>query len=109
MVTSRKAGADAMMVVHHACDAVKTETVKVILLHPEAEVAHEETEDLVVPVIEEAAIPELVSSAGTFMEVEMVSAVEVVEAIENVFASVRMDDVEEDGDTHAVRGVYELL
>ena len=46
-------------------------------------------------VIEKTAIPELVAALAAFMKVEVVSAVEFVQAVQNVFAGVRVDDVEE--------------
>lgn len=44
-------------------------------------------------------VPEIVASTGALVEVLVVSPVELVETIEDVLASVRVHDVEEDSDS----------
>lgn len=88
MVSSREARADTVVVIHHASHAVESEAVKVEFLEPVPQVAHEEPEDLVVPIVEKAAVPELVPAARALVEVEVVSTVEQVEAVEHVLARV---------------------
>ena len=39
-----------------------------------------------VPVVEQATVPELVTSTGALVEVEVVCAVEVIEAVKHVLA-----------------------
>ena len=109
MVSSRKAGPDTMVVVHHARDTVKAEAVKLVLLHPEAEVAEQESKDLMMAVVEQTAVPQFMPTASAFMEVEVVRAIEVVEPVENVLAGVRVDDVKENGNSHPVSSVDQLL
>lgn len=109
MVPSREASTDTMVLVHHARHAVEAEAVELVLLDPEAQIAEQEAEDLVVAVVEEAAVPELVPAAAALVEVLVVGAVELVDAIEDVLARVRVHDVEQDGDTHAMRGINQLL
>lgn len=46
---------------------------------------------------------------GTFVEVEMVGAVEEVETVEHVLACMRMNDVQEDGYSHTMGSVDKLL
>ena len=62
-----------------------------------------------VPIIEEAAIPLLMPTLGTFMEVQMVRSVEHVESIQSVFGSVAMDNIKQDDYSHAMSSVDELL
>jgi hypothetical protein len=76
------------MRVHHAGDAIESETVELILFHPEAQVAEQEAQNFVVTIIEESAIPKLMSALGTFVKVLMVTAIKVVEAVEYVLRSV---------------------
>ena len=97
-----------MVVVHHAGHAVEPEAVELVLLHPVTEVAQQESKNLVMPVVEESTIPELVPTTTTFMEVLVVRAIEEVEPIENVLAGMRVHNVEEDGDAHAVSCIDEL-
>lgn len=72
MVTAREACPNAMMGIHHARHAVEAEAVKLILLYPKPEIAEQETENLVVAVVEEAAIPELVASFAALVEILVV-------------------------------------
>lgn len=67
-----------MVDVHHASHSVKPEAVKLVLFHPEPEVAHEEAENFVVAIVEETAVPELVTALCTLMEVLVVAAVKLV-------------------------------
>ena len=98
-----------MMLVHHTSHPVETEAVELVLLHPVTEVAQQESKNLVMPVVEESTIPELVPTTTTFMEVQVVRAIEEVEPIENVLAGVRVDDVKENGNSHPVSSVDQLL
>ena len=49
------------------------------------------------------------TSLSTLVEVEMVATVELVQSVQDVLACVRVNDVEQDGDAHSVRGVDQLL
>lgn len=52
------------------------------------------------------------SALATLMEIEVVSPVKFIETIEHVLASMRVDNVKEDGQTHAMCGVdkfFEVL
>ena len=109
MVPTREASADTVVVVHHAGYAVEPETVKLVLFHPEAQVTHEETEDLMMSIVEQTTVPEIVPAAGTLVEVEVVGAIEQVKAVQNVLARVRVYNIEQDGDSHPVGGVDKLL
>ena len=102
VVASREASANAMMLVHHTCDAIKPETVKLVFVHPETKIAQQEAQDFVMAIVEKAAVPEVVASLAAFVEVEMVSAVKLVDTVENILACVRVDNVKEDGDTQTV-------
>ena len=105
VVAARKAGADAVMRVEHAGHAVEAEAVEVVLFHPKAQIREQEAQDLVVAVVEDPTVPELVATARAAVEVQRVAVVEHVEAVEHVLAGVRVHDVQQDGDAHAVRGV----
>lgn len=70
----------AMVLVHHARNAVEAEAVKVVFVHPEAEVRKEETLDFRMAIVEEAGVPEIVSATATFMEVQVVRSVKHVQS-----------------------------
>ena len=72
MVSSRETGANTVVLVHHAGDAIEAEAVKLVFLHPKAQVAHEEPQNLVMAIIEQTAVPEFVASPCTLMEVLVV-------------------------------------
>lgn len=109
MVSAREASPDTVMKVHHARHAIKPESVEMILLNPESQVTEQESKDLMRAIIEETAIPKLVTPPGTFVEVAMIGAIEEVEPIEDVLTRVGVNDVEKDGYAHAVGGVNELF
>ena len=54
-------------------------------------------------------IPEGVFTLTITMEVLMIGSVESVQPVENVLACVGVDDIKENGKTHAVRGVDKFL
>lgn len=127
VVTTREACANTVVRVHHTRNSVKAEAIELVLLHVEAKVGEEEAEDLMRTVVEKAAVggvvsakrraaqkrgylrvPKLVLALGSSVEVVMVRAVKVVQTIVGVDGSVRVDNVEEHGDTHTMCGVDEL-
>lgn len=97
------------MCVHHRSDAVKAETVKLILFHVEAEVAKQETKDFVVIIIEQSAIPQLMATFGAAVEVLVVGAIELIEAVVHILAGVRVNHIKQHSDAHTVSCVDELL
>ena len=109
VIASGKARSNSMVLVHHAGDAVEAEAIELEFLHPVAEVAQQEPEDFVIPVVEEPAVPEVVASFASLMEVEVVSPVKFVQTIKNVLAGVRVDDIKENCDTQAVGSVNQLF
>ena len=68
------------MRVHHAGDAVKSETIEHVHVHVESEVGQEEPKNLVMTIIEETRIPKLVSAFYSFVEVKVVRAIEHVDS-----------------------------
>lgn len=109
MISAREASPNTMMKVHHARHAIKPEPVEMILLNPKSQITQQEPKDLMRAVIEETAVPKLVTPPGTFVEVAMVGAIEEVEPIEDVLTRVGVNDVEKDSYAHAVGSVNELL
>ena len=58
-----------MIDIHHTRNSVKPETVKLVLFHVEAQVAHQETKDFMVAVVEQPAVPQFMTALTTFMEI----------------------------------------
>lgn len=99
----------AMVGIQHASDTVKPEAIELVLIHPEAQVAEEESHNLVMAVVEKSAVPLIVYTLTTAVEVLVISAIKLVEAIEHVLGGVTVDHIEEHNNTHAVCRVDELL
>lgn len=109
MITSGEASTDTVVNVHHAGNAVESEAVELILLHIEPKIAEKESENFVRPIVEQPAIPELMAAFYAFVEVKVVGAVKLVDAVEDVLAGMRVHDVEEDCEAHSVRRVDEFF
>ena len=109
MISPRKAGADAVVDVHHTCDTVKTEAIKFEFLHVEPEIAEEEAENLVASVVEKSTVPKLVLPFWSAVKVEMICSIEHIETVKDVLASVGMNDIEQNDYAHAVGCIDELL
>lgn len=60
-----------------------------------------------VAIVEKAGVPQLVTPSSTFMEVEMIGAVKLVYAVRDVLASMRVDNVKEDGQAELMSPVDE--
>ena len=60
-------------------------------------------------IVEEPTVPQFVTAFATLVEVQVVGAVKVVESVQNVFAGVRMDNIQENGEAHAMGSVNELF
>lgn len=109
MITPREARTDSVMFVHHARHPIEAESIKLVLFHPEAEVAHQEPQDLVGSIVEKPTVPKFVATSCSLVEVEMICSIELVQAVENIFTSMGMNNVQKNGDTHTMSGVNEFL
>ena len=49
------------------------------------------------------------SAFRAFMEIQMISAVKLIETIENIFASMGMNNIEKDSEAHTMRCVDEFF
>jgi len=109
VVSPREASADAVVEIHHAGDTIEAEAVKFVFFHVKPKIAEEEAENLVASVVEQSAVPELVVPFRSTVEVEVIGSVEHIETVKDVLAGVRMDDIEQNDNAHAVGRVNELL
>ena len=98
-----------MVRVEHAGNTIETVSIEPVLFHPEAEVTQQETQDLVVTVVEQTAVPQLVTALGTLMEVEVISAIKLVDPIDNILGRMAVNNVKKNHQTHAVGGINKLL
>ena len=82
-----------MVLVQHAGHTIEAEAIELILLHPESQVAEQEAQYLMVTVVEQSAVPKLVGTLWSAMEVLMIRPIELVESIQYVLGGVTVDDV----------------
>jgi hypothetical protein len=108
VIAAREACTDAVMSIHHARDAVEAEAIKLVFVHPESEVGEQESKDLVTAIVEETAVPEFMTAFGALVEIAMIGTIKHVQSVEDVLAGMGMNDVEQDGNAHAVCGVDEF-
>ena len=104
-----KGGAQAVIVVEHAGDAVKTEAVEVILLQPELQVREQEMEHLGLSVIEALGPPGGVFALRPGVEELILRAVKHVDALDGVLDGVRVYQIEQDGDAEFMGAVDQVL
>lgn len=97
------------MYIEHASDTIKSETIKVILVHPETQVAEQEAHNLVVAVVEQSAVPLVMATFASTMEVLVIGSVKLVQAVQNILGGVAMNDIEQYSNSQAVSGVNQLL
>lgn len=98
-----------MVEIQHACHAVKTEAIELILVHPESEIAEEESKNFMMAVVEQPAVPLVVSPFAACMEVLMVCPVKLVDAIQDVLGRVAVNHIKQNSKSHAMSSVNKLL
>lgn len=60
-------------------------------------------------VVEKATIPKLMAAFATFMKVMVVRPIKEIQAIQNILASMRVDDIEKNYKSKSMRCVYQLF
>lgn len=98
-----------MVGIQHASDSVESEAIELVLIHPEAKIAQQEAQYFMVAVVEETAVPELMTTLCTFMEVEVIAAIKHVQSVQHILGSVTVHDIEQDCDSHAVGSIDQLF
>jgi hypothetical protein len=109
MIPAGESGPDTVVEIHHTRDAVKTEPIELILLDPKAQIAQKKAYDLVRAVVEQATVPKLMTAFSTFVKVQVVTTVEEIQAIENVFAGMGVDNIQKNYKTKTMGCVYQFF
>ncbi len=81
------------MGIKHARNAVKSKSVKVVLIHPEPQITKKKSHDFVTTVVEQPAVPQLVLSLWTTMEIAAICTIELVQPIQHILGSVAVNYV----------------
>lgn len=82
-----------MVGVQHASDTVKAEAVELVLVHPETQVAQQEAKNFMTTIIEQSAVPKLVSPSGALVEILRIATVELIQTIQHVLRGMAVNDV----------------
>ena len=82
-----------MVHVEHAGHSVETETIKLVLFHPKTQVTQKEAQNLMVTIIEQPAVPLLMTALTTFMEIQVIRAIEHIESIQDILGSMAMHHI----------------
>lgn len=98
-----------MVEVEHTRHTIEPEPVELVLVHPKPEIAQEEPHDLVVTVVEQPAIPLIMTPLATFVEVLVIAPVKFVQSVENILRGMAVDYVQQYNKAYTVSGVDELL
>ncbi len=77
-----------MIKIEHAGDAVESEAVEMVLLHPEAQIRKQEMQHLVLAVVEALRIPLPVLPSGTRVEILIIGAVEHIDTLGGILRAV---------------------
>lgn len=109
MITSREPSPDSMMDIHHTSDPVKSEAIESILVYPKPQITQQEPEDLMRSVIEKSRVPQFVAALTAFVEVQVIGPIEFIQSVKDVFACVRVHNVEENSQAHRVSSVDQLF
>ena len=104
-----KACPDSMVFIHHACYAVKSEAIELKYFHVEPQVAQQEPQNFMVVVIKQTTVPEFVLPFPAFVEILVVGTIKLVQSVQDIFAGMRMNDVEKYRQTHAMSGINEFF
>lgn len=97
------------MDVEHTGNTIETETIELVLIHPESKVAQQKSKNLMVSIVEQPAVPLVMTTLATTMEVLVISTIKLVETIQDVLRGVTVNHIEQNNKAQTVSGVDEFL
>ena len=109
LVIGIKIRAQAVVMVEHGGNAVKAESVEVILRHPEFQVGQQEVDDLGFAVIKALGTPGGMITLAASVEKLVFGAIEHIDALDGIFDSVRVNHIQQNPDAHFMGLVYQIL
>mmetsp|Transcript_19026 Transcript_19026/g.32057 ORF Transcript_19026/g.32057 Transcript_19026/m.32057 type:complete len:462 (+) Transcript_19026:287-1672(+) len=101
--------ADAVGMVQHGGDTIKSEAVELVLLKPPLDVGEQEAKHLVLEVVEDLRVPVRMVSLQAAVSVAVISAIHLCDAIQRVGGGVGVDQVHEHLNSQAVCSVDQVL
>lgn len=95
-----------MVQIEHAGNAIEAEAIKVILVHPESEIAQQESHDLVMAVVEESAVPKIMVAFASTVKVLVVGSIEFIESIKYILRRMAMNHVQQHDNSHLMSSIH---
>ena len=108
LVVVIEGGAQTVVMIEHAGDAVEPESIEMELLDPVLAVGKQEMLHLRLGIVKQAGVPGGVIAPLAGDAVEVVRAVKLAQTFRRILHGMRMDDVQKDTDAHAVGCVDQL-
>ena len=109
LVVGVEVGAQAVVMVQHGGNTVETETIEVVLSHPELQIGQQEVQNAGLAVVEALGAPGRMVALGAVVEELPGGAVEHVDALGGVLDGVGVDHVQQHPDAHFVGLVHQIL
>lgn len=97
------------MQIEHASNAIKTETVEVILIHPESEITKEKAHDLMMTIVEQATVPLVMTALATTVEILVVGAIKLIKTVQNIFRRMTVDYIQQYNQPKPMGSINKLL
>lgn len=82
-----------MVSVEHTGHAIESKAIKLVLLHPKAEVAQKEAQYFVVAIVEKATVPKIMATFGALVKVKMVAVIEHIQSVQNILRSMAVHNI----------------
>mmetsp|Transcript_13740 Transcript_13740/g.31730 ORF Transcript_13740/g.31730 Transcript_13740/m.31730 type:complete len:415 (+) Transcript_13740:249-1493(+) len=108
-ISVNEAAANAVMFVEDGGHTVEAKAIELVLFQPPTQVGKKKSQNLISPIVEDSRVPQGVVSLGPLVEVLVGSSVELVDPIDDILGSVRMNNIKKNRDSHAVSSVDEAL
>ena len=98
-----------MMGIKHARNAVKSKSIKVVLIHPVSQIAEKKSYHLMTSIVEKPAVPQFMLSLWATMEIAAVCPIKLVQSIQHIFGGVTVNHIEQNRNSQAMCGINELF
>jgi hypothetical protein len=98
-----------MMGIKHARNAVESKSIKLVLVHPVPQITKEKSHHLMTSIIEKSAIPQLMLSFRTTVEIAAVRPIKLVQSIQHIFGGVAVNHIEKNRNSQAMCGINKLF
>jgi len=95
--------------IEHARNSVKSESIKVEIVHPVTQIAQQKSQNLVATIVEQSAIPQLMGSLWSRMEIAGVGAIEFIQAIQHILGGVTVNHIQKHHNSKTVCSIDELF